>query len=85
MKLLRNLIRNHGDALRVRILVALEFIGCLRELYESLSRRAIDQLCLDCHHFYSHKKAQKSQKRKPCRGVCVWKLNHSVPFVPFRG
>src|SRR5215218_2519241 len=65
LKLLRDLVRDNCDALRVRILVALELIGRLRELYKSLSRRAIDQLCLNCRHItsslFSHKKAQKSQ------------------------
>jgi hypothetical protein len=42
MKLLRDLIRNDGNALRMRILITLEFIGRLRELNESVCRRAID-------------------------------------------
>src|SRR6185503_8943916 len=50
MKLLRDLIRDNRDALRMRVLVALELIGRLRELYKSLSRRAIDQICLNCFH-----------------------------------
>src|SRR5215213_3706489 len=50
MKLLRDLIRDHSDALRVRVLVALELIGRPGELSKSLSRRAIDQLYLDCRH-----------------------------------
>ena len=43
MKLLRDFIRDNRDALRMWVLVALELIGRLRELYESLSRRAIDE------------------------------------------
>ena len=42
MKLLRDLVRNCRNALRMRILLALEFIGRLRELNESVCRRAID-------------------------------------------
>jgi hypothetical protein len=66
MKLLRDLIRDNRDALRVRVLVALELIGRLRELYESLSRRAIDQLCLDWFHDnqFLPQKAQKAQTMK---------------------
>src|SRR5215212_2448100 len=50
MKLLSDLIRDHSDALRVRVLVALELIGRPGELSKSFSRRAIDQLYLDCRH-----------------------------------
>jgi hypothetical protein len=42
MKLLRDLIGNHGNALRMRILITLELVGRLRELNESLCCRAID-------------------------------------------
>ena len=52
LKLLRDLIGDGCDALRVWILVALELIRRLRELYKSLSRRAINQLCLNCRHIY---------------------------------
>jgi hypothetical protein len=51
----------------VWILVALELVGCLSELKESLSRRTIDQLCLDCCHVASsfcHKKHKKHKWKR---------------------
>jgi hypothetical protein len=42
VKCLRDLVGDTGDALRVRVLVSLEFIYGLRKLYEGFRCRAVD-------------------------------------------
>src|SRR5829696_412221 len=51
MKVLRDFIGDHGDALRVRILVPFKLVRGPGELDESLRCRGIDQVsCLYCDH-----------------------------------
>ena len=42
MKLLRDLVGNHGDSLRMRILVTFKLVYSLRKLYERIRRGFVD-------------------------------------------